>query len=72
MGLAPLLVRQIYQRISEINREGTTILLVEQNANAALSLASRGYVMRVGQIVPKDSAQALRQNEMVRVAYLGG
>ncbi len=72
MGLAPILVQQIFRTIREINREGASILLVEQNANAALSLANRGYVLRVGQIVMEDAAEALKENEQVKEAYLGG
>ena len=71
MGLAPLLVESIFQTIKDINKEGTTILLVEQNASMALSVGHRGYVLQTGQIVLTDTAQALRQNEMVRHAYLG-
>ena len=72
MGLAPILVQQIFRTIREINREGASILLVEQNANAALSLADRGYVLRVGEIVMEDSADSLKENEQVKAAYLGG
>jgi branched-chain amino acid transport system ATP-binding protein len=71
MGLAPILVESIFDKISEINRSGTTILLVEQNANVALSIAHRGYVLQTGEIVLADSAENLRHNEMVRQAYLG-
>jgi branched-chain amino acid transport system ATP-binding protein len=71
MGLAPLLVETIFDTIREINEQGTTILLVEQNASIALSLAQRGYVMETGRIVLQDSAKALQANEMVRQAYLG-
>ncbi len=72
MGLAPLLVRDIFKIIEYLNREqGTTILLVEQNAHMALAVASRGYVLQTGQITLADSAQALQENEMVRKAYLG-
>jgi branched-chain amino acid transport system ATP-binding protein len=71
MGLAPILVESIFQTIQAINQEGTTILLVEQNALMALSIASRGYVLQTGQIVLHDTAQNLQQNEMVRKAYLG-
>ena len=71
MGLAPLLVESIFDKISEINRSGTTILLVEQNANVALSIAHRGYVLQTGEIVLADSAENLRHNQMVRQAYLG-
>jgi branched-chain amino acid transport system ATP-binding protein len=71
MGLAPILVETIFGVIREINQSGTTILLVEQNALMALSIASRGYVIQTGQIVLEDSAGALAQNEVVRQAYLG-
>jgi branched-chain amino acid transport system ATP-binding protein len=71
MGLAPLLVETIFDTVREINEQGTTILLVEQNASIALSLAQRGYVLETGRIVLQDSAEALQANEMVRKAYLG-
>jgi branched-chain amino acid transport system ATP-binding protein len=71
MGLAPLLVETIFDTIHEINSQGTTVLLVEQNALMALSLAKRGYVLETGAIVLHDSAAALQENEMVREAYLG-
>ncbi len=71
MGLAPVLVESIFDTILEINKEGTTILLVEQNAQMALSVAHRGYVMQTGEIVLQDTAENLRQNEMVQKAYLG-
>ena len=71
MGLAPLLVETIFDTIREINAQGTTILLVEQNASLALSLAQRGYVLETGKIVLQDTAEALQANEMVRKAYLG-
>jgi branched-chain amino acid transport system ATP-binding protein len=71
MGLAPILVEAIFDTIVEINEQGCTILLVEQNALMALSVANRGYVMQTGEIVLQDSAAALRDNEMVRKAYLG-
>ena len=71
MGLAPLLVETIFDTITEINEQGSTILLVEQNALMALSVAHRGYVMQTGEIVLHDTASALQQNEMVRKAYLG-
>src|SRR5262249_35651174 len=70
MGLAPILVETIFSVIGEINRAGTTILLVEQNALMALSVASRGYVLQTGQIVLEDDAKALQQNDMVRALYL--
>lgn len=71
MGLAPILVESVFETITEINKTGTTILLVEQNATVALSVADRGYVLQTGEIVLKDSAAKLRQNEMVQKAYLG-
>lgn len=71
MGLAPVLVESVFEAIKRINDEGTTILLVEQNATMALTVANRGYVLQTGEIVLQDSAQNLRQNEMVQKAYLG-
>ena len=71
MGLAPVLVENIFETIQAINKEGTTILLVEQNALMALSVASRGYVLQTGEIVLQDTAANLQQNEMVQKAYLG-
>ncbi len=71
MGLAPVLVDQIFSIIKDINQQGTTILLVEQNALMALGIASRGYVLQTGQIVLSDSAVGLSENEMVQKAYLG-
>lgn len=71
MGLAPVLVESIFDTIQEINKEGTTILLVEQNAAMALSVADRGYVLQTGEIVLHDTAANLQQNEMVQKAYLG-
>jgi branched-chain amino acid transport system ATP-binding protein len=71
MGLAPVLVRAIFQTIAEINREGTTVLLVEQNANAALRLARRAYVLENGRIALEGAAAELSRNEAVRRAYLG-
>ncbi|PKN35229.1 MAG: ABC transporter ATP-binding protein [Deltaproteobacteria bacterium HGW-Deltaproteobacteria-19] len=72
LGLAPLLVQTIFQTIREINRAGLTVLLVEQNARAALKLAHRGYVMELGRIVLEDSAANLLANPDVQKAYLGG
>jgi branched-chain amino acid transport system ATP-binding protein len=72
LGLAPLLVQTIFQTIREINRAGLTVLLVEQNARAALKLAHRGYVMELGRIVLMDSAPNLLANPDVQKAYLGG
>jgi branched-chain amino acid transport system ATP-binding protein len=71
LGLAPMLVRLIFDTIREINGQGTTVLLVEQNALMALEVAHRGYVLETGTIVLHDQAEALRQNDMVRNAYLG-
>ncbi|MBM3469806.1 MAG: ABC transporter ATP-binding protein [Armatimonadetes bacterium] len=72
MGLAPVLVDLIYDSIKDINAAGTTILLVEQNAFMALSVASRGYVLQTGEVVLQGSAADLQANEEVRRAYLGG
>ena len=72
LGLAPILVKTIFETIREINRAGVTVVLVEQNARAALKLAHRGYVMEVGRIVLEDTAEALLSNPEVRNAYLGG
>jgi branched-chain amino acid transport system ATP-binding protein len=71
MGLAPVLVELVFRTIQEINALGMTVLLVEQNAHMALSIANRGYVLQTGTIVLTDTAKALAQNEMVRKAYLG-
>jgi branched-chain amino acid transport system ATP-binding protein len=71
MGLAPILVEAIFDTVREINSLGTTVLLVEQNALMALSIAQRGYVLETGEIVLHDAASALKENEMVRKAYLG-
>jgi branched-chain amino acid transport system ATP-binding protein len=71
MGLAPILVETIFQIIKDINTQGTTVLLVEQNAHMALSVATRGYVLQTGRIVLHDTSERLRANEMVRKAYLG-
>ncbi len=71
MGLAPVLVERIFDIIKEINAQGTTILLVEQNANVALEIATRGYVMETGSIVTSASAEKLRKDPKVREAYLG-
>ena len=72
MGLAPILVEQIFEIIQELNKAGTTILLVEQNAQMALSIATRGYVLETGKIVLAASADELLVNDDVRKAYLGG
>jgi branched-chain amino acid transport system ATP-binding protein len=71
MGLAPVLVEAIFDTIQRINKEGTTILLVEQNALMALSVANRGYVLQTGEIVLQDTAANLNNNPMVQKAYLG-
>ncbi|HEY2789431.1 MAG TPA: ABC transporter ATP-binding protein, partial [Gaiellales bacterium] len=71
MGLAPVLVERIFEIITEINQQGTTILLVEQNALMALDVAKRGYVLETGVVALTDDAAALRTNERVRKAYLG-
>lgn len=73
LGIAPLLVKTIFEKIVEINRaQGITILLVEQNANLALEISRRGYVLETGRIILGDSASNLRQNAQVKSAYLGG
>jgi len=72
MGLAPILVEEIYDIIEDINTGGTTILLVEQNAQMALSVAQRGYVLETGRIVLSGSSQGLTDNRAVQEAYLGG
>jgi branched-chain amino acid transport system ATP-binding protein len=71
MGLAPIFVERIFDIVKEINQQGTTILLVEQNALMALDVASRGYVLETGRVALHDDAKALRQNEQVRKTYLG-
>jgi branched-chain amino acid transport system ATP-binding protein len=71
MGLAPILVEAIFDTVREINSQGTTILLVEQNAHMALQIARRGYVLETGEVALSDSAENLRQNEMVQKVYLG-
>jgi len=71
MGLAPVLVESIFETIKAINKEGTTILLVEQNALMALSVAGRGYVLQTGEIVLHDTVDNLKKNKMVQKAYLG-
>ena len=73
LGIAPLLVKTIFEKIVEINKElGLTILLVEQNANLALEVSHYGYVLETGRIILQDKSDALRANEQVRAAYLGG
>ncbi|MDP6179896.1 MAG: ATP-binding cassette domain-containing protein, partial [Desulfatiglandales bacterium] len=71
MGLAPILVETIFDTIKDINEEGTTILLVEQNALMAFQIASRGYVIQTGHIVMEDKTENLQENEMVKRLYLG-
>ena len=71
MGLAPIFVERIFETVVEVNKQGTTILLVEQNALMALDVASRGYVLETGSIALADDAKALRENEQVRKTYLG-
>jgi len=72
LGLAPLLVREIFRTIREINQRGVTVLLVEQNAHMALTVARRGYVLETGRVVLEDRAETLLANEQVKDAYLGG
>ncbi len=72
MGLAPILVEQIFQIVRDINAQGTTVLLVEQNALMALAIAERGYILQTGEIVLEDTSTALAQNAEVKKAYLGG
>ena len=71
MGIAPILTERIYETIAEINRQGTTILLVEQNANYALDVSKRGYVLEIGKIALEDESSTLRSNPDVQKAYLG-
>lgn len=72
MGLAPLLVQEIFNIIQTINEAGTTVLLVEQNANMALQIASRAYVLETGSIVLSGEAKTLLESEEIKKAYLGG
>ena len=72
MGLAPLIVKQIFEIIKMVNSQGTTVLLVEQNANMALSIANRAYVIETGKIVLSGTAKELQESEKVKEAYLGG
>ena len=72
MGLAPLVVREVFEIIRQIHEEGTTILLVEQNAKMALKIADKGYILEVGKIVAVDEAQALLKSKAVQESYLGG
>jgi branched-chain amino acid transport system ATP-binding protein len=71
MGLAPIFVERVFETIVEINKQGTTILLVEQNAMMALDVANRGYVLETGRVALADDAKTLRRNEQVRKTYLG-
>jgi branched-chain amino acid transport system ATP-binding protein len=71
MGLAPVLVEQVFKTIQDVNRIGTTILVVEQNAHMALSIADRGYVLQTGRIVLTETAEELIQNPQMQEAYLG-
>jgi len=72
MGLAPLLVREIFEIIKSINSEGTTVLLVEQNASMALSIAHRAYVLETGSIVLSGTGEELAKSDRIQKAYLGG
>lgn len=72
LGLAPIIMQQVYRVIAEVRRQGTTVLLVEQNANMALSVADRGYVLETGRLVTQGKPETLWDNEDVRTAYLGG
>ena len=72
MGLAPVLVDQQFELIQMVHQKGTTVFVVEQNANMALSIANRGYVLQTGSIVLSDTAKNLLRNEMMQKAYLGG
>ena len=71
LGLAPLIVRDIFQIIREINKQGVTILLIEQNANMALHTANRGYVMETGEIILSGPGRELLENPVIQEAYLG-
>ena len=71
LGLAPILVDRIYETVAEINRQGTTILLVEQSATHALEVSNRGYVLETGKVVLSDESSALQENPEVQKAYLG-
>jgi branched-chain amino acid transport system ATP-binding protein len=72
LGLAPIIIQQIFDTIEQLREQGMTIFLVEQNANQALKLADRGYVLENGHVVLEDTGDALLANEAVRSAYLGG
>ena len=71
MGISPILTERIYETIAEINQQGTTILLVEQNANFALGVSRRGYVLETGKVAMSDDSASLRTNPEVQKAYLG-
>lgn len=71
-GLAPIFIQEIFDIIQDIQKQGTTVLLIEQNANMALSIANRGYVLETGQIVLAGTGQELLASDEVRKAYLGG
>ena len=72
MGLAPILIEQIFQIVEDLHKAGTTVLLVEQNAQMALSIATRGYVLETGKITMTGTGQELLHDDNVRKAYLGG
>jgi len=72
LGLSPILVQLVFDTIQEIRKSGVTVFLVEQNANMALNIADRGYVLQTGKIILSDKASALITNDVVRAAYLGG
>ena len=72
LGLAPTIIQEIYEMIQTIRKEGTTVLLVEQNARMALKISDRGYVLETGKIVLSDNSASLLVNEQVKNAYLGG
>jgi branched-chain amino acid transport system ATP-binding protein len=72
MGLAPLMMKNVFDSLTEINREGTTILVVEQNARMALQFANRGYVLENGRLVLEGTSDELIVNPLIRKAYLGG
>ena len=72
MGLSPVLVKDVFNIIKDIHNEGVTILLVEQNAKMALSVADKGYVIEVGRIIAEDSAKNLMESKTIRDSYLGG
>jgi branched-chain amino acid transport system ATP-binding protein len=72
MGISPILTERIYETIAEINQQGTTILLVEQNANFALEVSQRAYVLETGKVTMSDNSESLRTNPEVQKAYLGG